>query len=127
MPSDRLSLALDQLPSSDWQFFERFAAEFLAVEYPSLRTMAAQCGDGGRDGMLYQPQEDSSVVVQYSLSTDWTAKINSTLRRLADTFPGTTELIYVTNRSIGPDADDAVQKVRRKKGIHLDIRDKSWF
>ena len=127
MPNDRLSLALDQIPSADWQFFERFAAEFLAVEYPSLRTMAAQRGDGGRDGILYQPTEDANIVIQYSLSSDWNAKINATLRRLSETFPETEELIYVTNRTIGPDADDLIRKTRKGRRIFLDIRDKNWF
>lgn len=41
VPSERLALALEQMQSGYWLSFERFAAEFLAVEFPSLRTTAS--------------------------------------------------------------------------------------
>lgn len=57
MPSQRFALALRQLEAGDWLIFERFAAEFLAVEFPSLRTMAAASGDKGRDAQLFLADE----------------------------------------------------------------------
>lgn len=127
MPSPRLNLALERLTSSDWRAFELFAAEFLAVEFPSLRTMASAQGDKGRDGQLYSPTEEPSVAVQYSVTTSWNGKIAQTVTRLADTMPQVRELIYATNQVIGPAADDLVAQLRRQKGLALDIRDRSWF
>ncbi len=80
MPSARLNLALERMTSGDWATFESFAAEFLAVEFPSLRTMASPKGDKGRDGQLYRPAEEPSVMVQYSVAADWADK---SMRRCA--------------------------------------------
>ncbi|MBQ1030042.1 hypothetical protein KBX26_08510 [Micromonospora sp. C97] len=126
MPSDRLALALDRLTPGDWQVFEQFAAEFLAVEYPSLRTTAAPAGDRGRDGQLYNVAEEPRVAIQYSVTSDWRSKINQTVSRLRETMPSVQELIYATNQAIGPSADDLVRALR-KRDVYIDIRDRSWF
>lgn len=127
MPGARLALALDQLPSADWQYFERFAAEFLSVEYPSLRTTASPHGDRGRDGQIYIPREDPKVAVQYSLASNWDQKIRATVRRLKETMPSVTQIIYATNQVIGPDADSLLSEMRRNEDRYIDIRDRSWF
>ena len=127
VPNPRLALALKSMGSGDWEFFEQFAAEFLAVEYPSLRTTAAPHGDRGRDGQLYEVAEEPRVLVQYSVAVDWKGKINNTVARLAQTMPRTSRLIYATNQEIGPRADDLVSELRRERKISLDIRDQSWF
>lgn len=127
MPHQRLRLALETMTSGDWLNFEQFAAEFLAVEYPSLRTMASPQGDRGRDGQLYVVEEDTTTAVQYSVAADWHRKINATLERLKANFPDLRQLIYATNAEIGPAADDLRQAVRREQGVFLDIRDRSWF
>ena len=127
MPADRLALALERLGPGDWLVFERFAAEFLAVEYPSLRTTAASAGDRGRDGELHRVGEDPVVAVQYSVTTDWKGKIAATVDRLAETMPSVTELIYATNQRIGSAADDLVRSIRRSKQVFVDVRDRSWF
>lgn len=106
--------------------FERLAAEFLAVEYPSLRTMAANSGDKGRDGELFFPEEDGVVVFQHSVTVNWKDKIARTQKRLAETRPSTSVLIYVTNQVVGPEAD-AIKQGLRRAGIALDVRYKSWF
>ncbi|WP_344142372.1 hypothetical protein [Polymorphospora rubra] len=126
MPSDRLALALERLTPGDWQIFEQFAAEYLAVEYPSLRTTAAPAGDRGRDGQLYNVAEEPEVAVQYSVTSDWKGKISGTVTRLAETMPSVRELIYATNQVIGPAADEIVRTMRRR-GIYIDVRDRSWF
>ena len=126
MPNARLKLALELLGPGDWLTFERFAAEFNSVEFPSLRTTAAFAGDKGRDGQLFNPHEDVTTVFQYSVTEAWQAKIRDTLTTLRKTTPKLTRLIYCTNQHIGPARDDLVEECRRS-GIALDIRDRSWF
>lgn len=127
MPSDRLALALERLGPGEWLDFEKFAAEFLAVEYPSLRTMASPQGDKGRDGQLYLAEEEPRTAVQYSVTSDWPGKIRQTIKRLAETLPSVNRLIYVTNQVVGPAADDLVAALRRDKNMAVDVRDQSWF
>ncbi|MFF3770529.1 hypothetical protein [Streptomyces sp. NPDC002232] len=127
MTRERLTLALERLGSGDWKVFEEFAADFLSVDYPTLRTMAAPAGDRGRDGQMYRPAEEPSVMVQYSVSIDWASKINRTIRRLKENFQEIDRLIYATSKRIGPAADDLVSKIFREQGISVDVRDDSWF
>lgn len=126
MPNDRLKLALELMGPGDWLTFERFAAEFNAVEFPSLRTTAAFAGDKGRDGQLFRPNEDATTVFQYSVTASWRSKIEGTLATLRANGSSATRIIYCTNQAIGPSADDLVADFRAK-GIALDIRDRSWF
>lgn len=127
MITNRLSLALDRLQSSDWERFERLASAFLSGEFDDLRTVATPSGDEGRDAELFSPKSEPKVVAQYSVATDWRDKINATVRRLKETFPDVLLLIYATNRQIGAEADDLKKALRMKHGLALDIRDKSWF
>lgn len=127
VPSDRLALALEQLPASDWRVFEVFAAEYLAVEYPSLRTMASASGDKGRDGELYLPDEEPTTAIQYSVTKDWESKIKATVKRLADARPSVDQLIYATSQDIGPAADEIKSMLRVGYSVALDVRDRSWF
>jgi hypothetical protein len=85
-------------------------------------------GDGGRDAILYQPQHDEAVVLQYSVATDWKAKIWRTISRLQEIAPGRTKLlIYITNQKVGAEADDLRNRLLQKRGIALDVRDRHWF
>jgi hypothetical protein len=126
MPNPRFTLALEHLEPSQWRLFERLASEFLAVEYPQLRTTASPSGDGGRDGELYFVDTEPTMAFQYSVASDWQAKIRATIRRLKDTYPEVRELVYVTNQTIGALADD-LRRELRKESWSLDVRDKSWF
>ncbi|MGW1086372.1 hypothetical protein ACWD4L_08450 [Streptomyces sp. NPDC002596] len=127
MNRQRLRLALKTLEAGDWLTFEQFAADFLAVEYPSLRTMAATKGDKGRDGQFFVPLEEPTDMVQYSITQDWKSKINQTLKRLAENFKDIRRLIYATNQEIGPSADELVSSTMREKGVIIDVRDANWF
>ncbi|MBT2452745.1 hypothetical protein J7F03_38055 [Streptomyces sp. ISL-43] len=127
MSRQRLRLALKTIDAGDWRIFEEFAADFLAVEYPSLRTMAAPQGDKGRDGQLFIPAEQPTDMVQYSVAQDWKSKINRTLKRLSENFTDIRRLIYATNREIGPAADELVSQILKDEGVVVDIRDSSWF
>jgi hypothetical protein len=127
MPSPRLQYALSLIGPGDWEDFEKYASEFLAVEYPALRTMASGSGDKGRDGELFAIPEEPSVGFQFSVSVDWKTKIRLTIKTLLEKRPNISRLIYVTNRVIGPAADELKEEVRRKDGISLDIRDSSYF
>lgn len=126
MPNPRLALALDSLTAGDWRLFEKYAAEFNAVEFPSLRTTASASGDKGRDGELYVPDEDTRTAFQYSVTRDWKGKISETIKTLKENLPKVNRLIYCTSISIGPSADEVVQQLRAQ-GYSLDIRDQSWF
>lgn len=126
MPSERLALALERMQAADWLAFERFAAEFLAVEMPSLRTTAAAAGDKGRDGQLFLPGEEMRTAVQYSVTKSWASKIKDTRETLFGHFAKVTRIVYCTNQVIGPAADELVEEFRLA-GLALDIRDRSWF
>jgi hypothetical protein len=126
MPNPRLTLALASLTAGEWRLFEKFAAEFNAAEFPSLRTTASASGDKGRDGEIHIPREDLKTALQYSVTQDWSAKIRGTVKTLKENFPKVNQLIYCTNIVIGPQADDLVKEFR-KLGTDIDIRDQSWF
>lgn len=127
MPNPRLALALERIGSGDWETFEKFASEFLAVEYPDLRTMAAPNGDKGRDAEVFTSDNVPKVAFQYSVTASWKTKITDTLDTIKKNFPSVTTLIYMTNQVIGPAADELRETSRRDKKISLDIRDRSWF
>lgn len=123
---ERLEFALGNVKGSQWQKFEELASAFLAMEFDSHRTMASPGGDGGRDAELYSFDGTANVLIQYSVQADWRTKINDTFKRLKETFQEVTSLIYLTSVPIGARADD-LKKAYRQKGIHLDVRDQSWF
>lgn len=127
MISNRLEFALSHLKSSDWNRFERLSSVFLAAEFDDVRTVASSSGDEGRDAELFGPSSEPKVVIQYSVSEDWRAKINATVRRLNSTIPDAMVLIFMSNWLIGADADSLKQNLRKKYGLTLDIRDRNWF
>jgi len=88
--------------------------------------MASAGGDGGRDSELFSAEGVPNVVIQYSVQYDWVAKIRATVVRLQETFPAANVLVFISNQLIGAKADDLKSELS-KKGIHLDVRDKSWF
>lgn len=123
---DRFNLALSELGSSDWQHFEQLSSAFLATEFASVRTMASPGGDGGRDAELYAFEGFSKVMVQYSVQENWIKKIKDTVKRLKETFPDKNNLVFLSSREIGAQADGLVSSLRAD-GYYLDVRDKSWF
>jgi hypothetical protein len=127
MISRRLELALERLQPSDWARFERIASVFFAAEFDNLRTVASPSGDEGRDAELFSPESEPRVVLQYSVSENWKAKINSTVLRLKKTNPEVLVLIYATNQVIGAQWDEIKKALRTKHGLTLDVRDRSWF
>ena len=126
MESNRLEFALLHLKPTLWEHFEQLASKFLADEYSTLRTLAGQ-GDRGRDAVLWQPSADPSIVLQYSITQDWSKKILSTAKTIHREFPNTQVLIYVTSLRIGPKADELRTVLRKKYGLFLDVRDSTWF
>src|SRR5690349_14711583 len=100
--AERFQWALDQMEPSDWRLFESLATVFLAAEFASLRPLAAMSGDGGADALLFEVEDDPSVLLQFSVRRDFAAKITETCVRLKETYPKTKILIYVTNQHIGP-------------------------
>jgi hypothetical protein len=126
MIANRLELALEQLKPSDWNRFEKLASAFLANEFGTLRTTASASGDEGRDGELFSPEQEPSVVLQYSVAADWAAKIRKTIQRISGTSASARVLIFVSNQEIGAKADD-LKREARKNGLSLDVRDRSWF
>jgi hypothetical protein len=130
MSTARLELALERLKPSNWELFERLASSFLASEFSNLRTVAWPAGDKGRDAQLWSPQDEPSVMMQYSVTDDWKGKIRSTAKGLREEFPipAANLLIYLTNQALNPSAvDDLRAEVRKTHRIHLDVRDRRWF
>jgi hypothetical protein len=127
MKPQRFELALERLQPAQWKRFEELASEFLSSEFPNLRTMASASGDRGRDAELFSPQDDPSVLLQYSVAEDWETKIVKTVERIKPEFPEVTVLIYATNQIIGAKADKLKSALRKDANIYLDIRDRNWF
>lgn len=127
MSRQRLTLALERLDSDQWKLFEEFASAFLTSQYPHLRTVASPSGDKGRDAQLFSFDGRIPSVLQYSISKDWKRKIRKTAKKISETFPNTTMLIYVTNQRILSSSDDLKKDVSAKYGLVLDIHDQDWF
>lgn len=127
MKSERCDLALKLIRPSEWKLFEEIASKFLAADFRNLRTLASESGDSGRDAVLFNPDDDPSVVIQFSVAEDWSAKIRQTVKRLKEKFSDVSILVYVTNQLIGAQADSLRKELRQKANVHLDIRDRSWF
>jgi len=125
--SSAFQFALKNVQASQWQPFENLASQFLADEFTSLRTLASPSGDLGRDAILHQPEGDSEVVIQYSVSADWESKIRRTIRQVSTEHPGVSVLIFVSPKQIAARADDLRTSARRESEMHLDIRDQHWF
>ena len=119
--------ALGSIEGTQWRLFERLSNVFLADEFPSLRPMAAPGGDEGMDARLFRSVDDADVVLQFSIRKDWDQKIKETCRRLQETVPDVSVLIYATNQVIGAAANDLKKAVRRDYRIFLDVRDQEWF
>lgn len=122
----RFEFALAHVESSQWHAFERLARVFMADDYREFRTLAAASGDGGRDGMLFYADDEEAVAIQISLAQGWEEKVRKTVARLGNHHPQVREIVYVTNREIGPAADDR-RRTLRQKGMTLDVRDRHWF
>jgi hypothetical protein len=93
MNSKRFDFALASLTSANWERFEKLASAYLAGEFDQLRTTANPEGDQGRDSTLFSPEGENTVMLQYSIATDWENKIRRTAARLQKTFPDAQILI----------------------------------
>lgn len=123
----RLALALERLGPEDFQRFEEFASDFLAVEFRNLRTLASPSGDEGRDAFVWQPAENPTLALQYSVTTDWARKIRRTAARLKEARKRPTVLVYVTSQLIGARGDRVRHELLSDFSLYLDIRDRTWF
>ncbi len=124
---ERLRYALSRCDGSQWRIFERLAHVFLQSEYPSLRPMAAMSGDEGMDASIFQPKDDPTLAVQYSVRKDVDAKVRETCKRLKQTHPSIAVLVYVTNQVVAADGTAIRRKARQDYKIHVDIRDQEWL
>ncbi|MEU9042368.1 MULTISPECIES: hypothetical protein [unclassified Kitasatospora] len=127
MNRDRFELALTRIGPEDGVLFEQLASSFAALEYGNLRTLASVGGDGGRDAILYTPDDDQGVVFQYSVTVDFSGKILRTAKRLQETVPDAREIIYFTSQVVGPKGDEVKKRARKEYRLSVDIRDRSWF
>lgn len=125
--AERFQWALDRVDPSQWRYFERLATVFLAGEFASLRPVSAMSGDGGADAMLFEIEDDPSVILQFSVRKDYSSKIEETCKRLRTTHPAATVLIYVTNQAIGPESVSLRKSAREKYSLYLDPRDREWL
>jgi hypothetical protein len=122
----QLRFALEQIRPNQWERFEDFASAYLVVDYPSLRTLAGT-GDRGRDAELVQPPDDPHVRIQYSVQAGWDAKLAKTAKKVADEFPETRQLVFVSNQKIGPAADELKAKIRQEQDLFVDVCDCTYF
>lgn len=99
----------------------------LLTIYPKLRTVASPSGDEGRDAELFSPEANPEVVLQYSVTKDWPAKIRATIKKIKANLPSASVLIYVTNHQIGAAADDLKREARLNNKLMLDVLDRSYF
>ncbi|PUB23963.1 hypothetical protein C8K30_110106 [Promicromonospora sp. AC04] len=127
MVNPRLELALEKLGPGEWRYFEKFASEFLASDFPAIRTTASPSGDGGRDAEVFRLNELPKTVFQYSVTANWKEKIKDTIERIGTTWPGANRLIYCTSREIGAQIDQLREDIWDKHGIQVDLRDRNWF
>jgi hypothetical protein len=127
MKPERLKLALNHLEPTQWKLFEDMASAFLSEEFANLRTMASTSGDAGRDAELFILQDSPEILFQYSITDNWSSKINKTIKRIKENFSNITLLVYVTNKLIGANADKLKREIREKEDIFVDIRDQNWF
>ncbi|WP_145985491.1 hypothetical protein [Marilutibacter maris] len=123
----RLELAFERLKAENWRLFERYASAFFSSEFPSLRTMASPSGDDGRDAEIFSPDGRPEIALQYSVASDWRAKINRTIARLKETKKLGRILIYATSQQVGAAADDLKAKLLLDECVVLDVRDRSYF
>jgi hypothetical protein len=124
----RFKLALERFTSALWHLFEQLAGQFLADEFPNLRTLADESGDRGRDAVLYGSQDFPRIALQYSVTSDPARKIRETAKRLNETESGIAELIYVTNQVVPTATKDELRdRLRKHHQLSLDIRDQHWF
>lgn len=121
--ASRLRFALDNLGPTDWEAFQEFASAFLTVDFPDIRSIGGT-GDRGRDAVLFGAEPD--VVIQYSIKSDWADKIRGTVATVKEAGIKCSLLVYATNRSVGPRADDLKRELLRV-GINLDMRDQRYF
>lgn len=123
----RFELALEKITPSDWRRFEEFASAFLSSEFSNLRSTGTSSGDGGRDAELHTPEGEPTILLQYSVTDNWEAKIKNTAKKIKKNFPLAKELIYVTNLPIGAKSDKLRSFIRKDYTFTLDIRDQSYF
>lgn len=123
----RFELALERIKPTDWARFEELASTFLSNDFPTLRTVAAMSGDGGRDSELFSPEGQPNVLIQYSVTESWENKIKKTASTVKKNFPSINLLIYLTNKELGAKADKVKSDLMMNQGIILDVRDKLWF
>lgn len=127
MQRERLELALERLQPNQWRRFEEFASAFLVSDFPTLRSVAQASGDGGRDSELFSPDGYPKTVLQYSVSSDFKAKIRRTAERVKETIPDARLLVYVTNHQVGALADALKNDILQKHDLVLDVFDRAWF
>lgn len=120
----RLEFALRNLAPTQWLAFEQFCNAFLLDDFGSLRPHGGP-GDKGRDAKLFV-NDYEGVVVQYSIASDWRAKIRDTVRVVLAADIPLRQLIFVTNQEIGP-RGDGLQAELRTTGVALDACGREWF
>lgn len=127
MKTQRFEFALERLQPGDWARFEQFASQYLVYDYGNIRSVATASGDLGRDSEIFSPEGDPLLLMQYSVSKNWEAKIKKTAERIRVNFPDATILVYVTNQQIGALADSLKKEIRKDFKLVLDLHDRKWF
>ena len=83
--------------------------------------------DGGADALLFEIEDDPSVLIQFSVRKDARTKIRETCERIKSTFPQAAVLVYLTNQEIDGKSVELRRDIRADYKLHLDPRGLDWL
>ncbi|MEM0965810.1 MAG: hypothetical protein AAGJ81_06655 [Verrucomicrobiota bacterium] len=123
--SERITFALNNIPTSGGWEFETFCNAFLSSEIENLRPVGG-LHDAGRDAYIHRSDDHPNTYAQYSVTESWERKIKETISTIRSNGYSLSELVYCTNRRVVGKADN-IRKFARREGVALDIRDQAYF
>lgn len=125
MSLDIVEIALDRL--TDFADFERLATEVMQNEgYPDIKPLGGY-RDSGRDAVVetfYELTRRRRTIFQFTSQETVKSKLESTIKRLAETGQEYSTLVLVTTNRITAERQDELQRVARDADISLEIFDR---
>ena len=127
MDKELLQFSFDRIQPRDWEYFEKFASQFLTDDFTGMQPMASPSGDKGRDAEIKGIDGKPFILFQFSVTEAWESKIKDTAKKIKRNFKEVRQYHYVTSFRIGALADELIQIVMDEFGLALQIKDCSWF
>ena len=107
MSADPIVYCLDRL--TDYRQFERLASDLMAgAGYPEIEPLGGT-GDGGRDALYVDRHDGKISIFAYSVRSDWTAKLRSDCRRVAELGHPTDAIVFVSTQSMDVQQKDKIR------------------